>query len=239
MIEIDGRWIMEGLDRLDPACIKTYEQLTDYINEVGFLPLFKNEVKGFSVEELTATDAWWTGTEWDPWAWREIIASEGKVAYGKLYRNKAGFVSKEWYPFLASYRRDGYDFDSRYEDGLASRRAKNIMDVLMQYEEYPSNELKEAAGFGKGGEKGFEGAIAQLQMQTYITIRSFHRRKNKKNEAYGWPVARFCISEKLIGADYIRSQYPLGTEKAKEMILSKIKLKYTNASDCEILKVIH
>lgn len=185
MIEMDGKWIMEGMNRNDPKCIKTYTQLTEFINETGFLPLFKNAVKGFSVEEITASDAWFTDTDLDPWAWREIIATEGKVAYGKLFRNKAGFVSKAWYPYLAAFRRDGYDFDSRYEDGLASRRAKSVMDILAKYDEYPSNELKAAAGFGKDGEKGFEGTLSQLQMQTYITIRSFHRRKNKKNEEYG------------------------------------------------------
>jgi hypothetical protein len=179
MITIDGKWIMEGLDREDPRRIKTSGELSDYINKVGFLPLFKNSVKGFSVEELTAADSWWAGAPVeDPWEWREVIASEGRIAYGKLFGNRAGFVSKEWYPYLASFRRDGYDFDSRYEDGLASRRSKNIIDILMGVEELPSNELKVAAGFGKGGEKGFEGTITLLQMQTYITVRGFHKRSN-------------------------------------------------------------
>ena len=30
-----------------------------------------------------------------------------------------------------------------------------------------SNELKKQAGFGKDGEKGFDGAITNLMMQTY------------------------------------------------------------------------
>lgn len=31
-----------------------------------------------------------------------------------------------------------------------------------------SNELKKQAGFGKDGEKGFDGAITNLMMQTFI-----------------------------------------------------------------------
>lgn len=238
-ITIDDKWIMEGLPCNDPKRIKTHHELTDLIDEIGFLPLFKNNIEGFSVEERTASDYWWGGKpEEDPWAWREVIAEEGKVAYGKLFCNKAGFVSKEWYPYLASYRRDGYDFDSRYEDGLASFRTKKIMDVLSLYDQIPSNELKVAAGFGKSGEKGFEGAISLLQLQTYITVRSFRRRRNKKNEEFGWPVALYSLTEKLFGEEYIRSGYPVGAQKAKQMIVERIKLKFPNASEKDIEKMI-
>lgn len=32
-----GEWIMYGVQEDDPYCIKTIEELTSYINEVGFL----------------------------------------------------------------------------------------------------------------------------------------------------------------------------------------------------------
>lgn len=57
------------------------------------------------------------------------LARRGVVAYGKLFAKKAGLVSREWYPDLANYRRNGYDFDARYEDGLASHQEKRVMDV--------------------------------------------------------------------------------------------------------------
>lgn len=239
MITIDGKWVMEGLDRKDPGRIKTCEELSDYINEIGFLPFFKNNIKGFSVEEITAADSWWCGRpEEDPWAWREIIAGEGRIAYGKLYNNKAGFVSREWYPYLASYRRDGYDFDSRYEDGLASRRTKLIIEVLEQQEMLLSYDIKTAAGFGKGGEKGFEGALANLQMLTYIIVRGFQRRTNKQNEEFGWPVSLYSLSEKLFGEEHVRSAYQLSAKEAKEKIVAKIKSNFNEASAAEIEKVI-
>ena len=53
------------------------------------------------------------------------LVRRGVVAYGKLFAKKAGLVSREWYPGLANYRRNGYDSDARYEDGLASHR-KNV-----------------------------------------------------------------------------------------------------------------
>ncbi len=239
MITIDGNWVMEGLDLLDPRRIKTSDALSEYIDMVGFLPLFKNNVPGFSVEELTATQCWWGADPLkDPWVWREVIAEEGRIAYGKLFANRAGFISRKWYPVFAAYRRDGYDFDSRYEDGLASHRSKKVMDVLMEYEVLPSNEIKAMAGFGKEGEKGFEGAMTMLQMQTYITVRSFKRRSNKKNQEYGWPVANFSLSEHLFGEAYARSAYHLSSSEAKLKLIEQVKLYSPGAQQADIEKII-
>ena len=47
----DGAWIMRGLDWGEPSRIQNWEELIGWIDEVGFLPLFKNEVDGFSAEE--------------------------------------------------------------------------------------------------------------------------------------------------------------------------------------------
>jgi hypothetical protein len=240
MVTIDGKWTMEGLEADDPRRIKTKEELCNYIDNIGFLPLFKNSVEGFSVEELTLSSSWWSDTSDvdDPWKWREVIAGEGKIAYGKLFCNRAGFISKEWYPLFASYRRDGYDFDSRYEDGLASHRAKKIMDLMYAYDVLPSNEIKAMAGFGKGGEKGFESVMTSLQMQTYITVCNFQRRSNKKKQEYGWPVAQFTLADNLFGYDHVSSAYHLSAVAAKEKIVAHIQDLYPDASASEIEKVI-
>ena len=41
----------------------------------------------------------------------------------------------DWLPYFANYRRLGYDFDARWEDGLANRREKKIMDYYIQTDE--------------------------------------------------------------------------------------------------------
>jgi hypothetical protein len=239
MITLDGKWTMEGLTEDNPDRIKNHKELTDFIQKVGFLPLFKTEVKGFSVEELTVATGWWSGNVTiDPWAWRETIALEGKVAYGKLFSNKAGFVSREWYPLFASYRRDGYDFDSRYEDGLASIKCKRIIDVLTEQESLPSHELKALAGFGSKSEKGFESAMSLLQMQTYITVRGFARKRNKKGEEYGWPAAIYSLTEKCIGEEAIREGYRTEPKEAKEKIISHLMEIYKEVTYKEIEKSI-
>jgi hypothetical protein len=239
MITVDGKWTMEGLDRTDERRIKTVQELKNHINNVGFLPFFKGGIEGFSLEELTARDAWWSGNSIeDPWQWREEIAEEGNIAYGKLFRGKAGFISKEWFPIFASYRRDGYDFDSRYEDGLVSRRQKRIIDILNKYDIIPSYELKKLAGFGKEGEKNFEGTISELQMRTYVLIRNFRRKRNKKNEEYGWSVANYMLSEKLYGKDYVRSAYGLSANEAKAKIMGHLLKHFPGINTTEAEKLI-
>ena len=48
-----GEWIMHGMKWDNPDCIHSVDEAIKYINEFGFLPLFKNEIDGFSLEEST------------------------------------------------------------------------------------------------------------------------------------------------------------------------------------------
>ncbi|MFQ7454161.1 MAG: hypothetical protein ACLRNQ_25420 [Flavonifractor plautii] len=85
----DGAWIMRGLDWDDPSRIQSWEELIGWIDEVGFLPLFKNEVDGFSAEENTSDLYWWTGDEeQDPWEWRRLIARSWNGGLWQIFRRK-------------------------------------------------------------------------------------------------------------------------------------------------------
>ena len=56
------------MDWEDPDRIRSWQELILWIDEIGFLPLFKNDVEGFSVEEHTVDLCWWTGDPaQDPW----------------------------------------------------------------------------------------------------------------------------------------------------------------------------
>ena len=207
-----GTWIMYGVSWDDPECLHTVEEASEYIDKVGFLPLFKNDIPGFSLEERTVPEYWWSGdVKVDPWEWREIIAREGKIAYGKFFDKKAGFISKKWLPYFVNFRRDGYDFDALWEDGKASFRQKKIMNLYSEElvdEEYFSNELKKKAGFGKGG------------------------------ESYGWPIAVYATLEHLWGYDYVTSAYKEDQEESAKRITKHIMDTYPIATDKQIRNII-
>ncbi len=237
-----GTWIIYGVDENDPECLHTANEAIDYINEVGFLPLFKNEIPGFSLEERTIPKYWWSGdVNNDPWEWREVIARSGKVAYGKFFDKKAGFISIKWLPYFVNHRRDGYDFDALWDDGKSSRKQKLVMDLFagdLENEEYLSNDLKTRAGFGKDAEKGYEGVISKLQMQMYLCMRDFRQRKNKKGEAYGWPVAVYTTPEHVWGYEHVTSAYKEKPEESAKRIADHIKDVYPVATDAMIKKVM-
>ena len=237
-----GTWIMYGVEWEDPECIHSVDEAIEYINKVGFLPLFKNEIPGFSLEERTVPRFWWSGDEeHDPWVWREIIARSGKLAYGKFFDKKAGFISPEWLPVFANYRRDGYDFDALYEDGKAPMKHKKIMDNFLDDNEdavIMSNELKQSAGFGKEGEKGFDGAITNLMMQLYLCNSDFRRRRNKKGEEYGWNVAAYSTPEHLWGYKNVTACYREKPSESWQKIVQHMNDIYPIATQNQIKKVL-
>ena len=242
MANESGTWIMYGVDWDDPQCIHSVNEAIEYINEIGFLPLFKNEIPGFSLEERTVPEYWWCENEAvDPWIWREIIARSGKVAYGKFFDKKAGFISLEWLPVFVNYRRDGYDFDALYEDGKAPMKHKKIMVNFMEENgdsEILSSELKQLAGFGKSGEKGFEGAITTLMMQMYLCNCDFRRRRNRKGQEYGWNVAAYAAPEHLWGYDAVTANYSEEPDASWQRITEHMHELCPFATDKQIKKVL-
>ena len=111
--------------------IRSKNDIIKAIEEFGFLPYFRNSVEGFSIEEHIKPEYWFGGIE-GAWEWKGPVIREMGCAYGKFFENKAVYVSREWFADLANYRRDGYDFDARYEDGLARRTDKFLYDLLSE-----------------------------------------------------------------------------------------------------------
>lgn len=235
----NGEWIMHGLARSDPARIRTPEELIARIERVGFLPLFRGRVGGLSVEECTAAEDWWTDDPArDPWLWRAELAAGGRVAYGKFFEKKAGFVSLDWFAAFANCRRGGYDFDARWDEGLAPQREKQVMDLFAQGEERFSYEARRLAGFGGEGEKNFEGTVTSLQMQTYLVVRGFRCRVNRSGEPYGWPIAVYTAPESLWGYDRVAAAYGEAPEESRARILRHLRAVCPEAEEQELARLI-
>lgn len=166
------------------------------------------------------------------------VARRGTVAYGKLFSKKAGLVSREWYPDLANYRRDGYDFDVRYKDDLAGYREKRIMDVLLREGPTLSKDLKRLAGFVSGGLKGFDAAITNLYMQTYITVHSFEYAQDKQDRPCGWGIARYTVTEDVLGAEVTRGAYSRSPEESRDRIIQHLGLLCPEAFDEDLARLI-
>lgn len=173
--------------------------------------------------------------------WRAVIARRHDIVYGKFFNKKAGFISRKWLPVFANYRRDGYDFDALYEDGKAPNKHKKIMDYFMEEHvdtELYSNELKKMVGYGKDGEKGFDGAVTNLMMQMYLCNCDFRKRVNKKGLEYGWDVAVYSSLEHIYGYDYVTSCYKDNPQESWNMIIRHMHDIYPIATDMQIKKLL-
>lgn len=235
----NGDWVMRGVDPSDPSCIHSPEQLVDMIDRIGFLPLFQNRVAGFSVEERTVPQDWWTGDESrDPWEWRRLLADSGKVAYGKFFDRKAGFISLKWLPDFVNWRRDGYDFDALWEDEKAPFRQKKIMDLLPPGQEMFSFDIKRKAGFGPDGEKNFEGVITDLMMETYLVIRDFRSRLNKQGLPYGWHVAVYTMPETIWGHDLVTGAYARKPQESHDLVYARVRDVFPRATEAQLRSIL-
>ena len=239
METINGVWYMKGCRRSDKGCLHSPDDLLELVREVGFLPLFSNDIPGFSVEEHTPAADWWTDDPArDPWAWRQVLAPNEQVAYGKFFDKKAGFVSREWFPAFANYRRDGYDYEGFYEDGKMKARARKILDTLEPDEnavglERTSGQLRKLAGV----EKGFDGAMIDLQMQSFLLISRFRRKRNRRGEEYGWHLPSFMTPETKWGYDFVNSAEEK-PEKSLERMIRQITEAFPGAEESAIRKLI-
>ena len=155
---------------------------------------------------------------------------------------------KEVHIVKASQGDGGIDVYVHREDGIDIYQCKFFMETLnkimdlyaeeFEEEEYFSNELKQKAGFSKDGDKGFEGIITGLQMQTYLCVHDFRQRRNRKGVEYGWPIAVYCTPEHLWGYDFVTSAYKEEPIDSAKRIARHLRDVYPVADAGAIRKVI-
>ena len=227
---------MKGFDFF----IQTKADLIQAINKFGFVPFFINSIPGFSIEEHVSQDTWYDSADgsWKVWEWKGPVIKETGCAYGKFFENKAVFISKEWFPDFANYRRNGYDFDARYDDGLAAFRDKELFELLDVSTPVLSKDLKEQGNYRKGGKKGFETIITRLQSQCYVVISDFVYQRDKHGKPYGWGIAEYSTPEKLMGDDFTSRIYERTPEESYQRILLHLKELLPDADEEDIRKIL-
>ncbi len=202
--------------------IASKDDLIRAVGDLGFLPLFRNSIPGFSVEEHASPQAWFSD-EPGIWEWKGPVIREAGCAYGKFFEGKAAFISAEWYPDFANHRRDGYDFDARYEEGLASYRDRRLCDLLKIHAPVLSKALKRAGNYKKGGSTGFDASMTRLQAQGYAIISDFVYMIDRYGRPYGWGVAEYSTPEIFFGDAFSQRVYMRGPEESHARILAHLK----------------
>ncbi|MBO4421959.1 MAG: hypothetical protein J5879_00855 [Clostridia bacterium] len=207
-------------------------ELEDAVQKTGFLPFFRNAVGGFSLEERCPRRLWFT-SEPGPWEWKGPVVRGRKCAYGKFFRGKAVYVSLQMLPHLCNYRRDGYDFDARCDDGLVFYRDREIYETIAEHGSISSKELRRIVP-GDDTDK----YLTRLQMQTYIVTEDFYYEKDKNGKEYGWGVARYATLEYVFGKDAVRSAYGVSPEESFKIMKETILAHFPGADPDKVAKLI-
>lgn len=209
----------------DDFTIRSIEDLISAIEEYGFVPFFENEIEGFSIEEHIAPECWYGGSDsfWDAWEWKGPVIRQTRCAYGKFLRNKAMYISAKWFPDFANFRRDGYDFDARFEDGLASYDDRDLYELLEANAPILSKSLKKLGNYRKGGRKGFDSSITRLQKQCYVITNDFIYATDKLGNEYGWGIAEYTTPEKFYGKKFTDRVYKRTPEESLERIYKQFR----------------
>lgn len=185
--------------------LRNPEQLEHLVLQLGFLPFFHNGVEGFSIEEMTPREYWFSQEVDGPWEWKTPVICGGLCAYGKFFDKKAGYVSLEWFSDFMNWR--------RWNNSLTPTEMQ-MLQVVRDHESLLTHDLKKACGYispsrsrlekmaerklhGEFRREAYETAISHLQMSTHCCIAGFEYKADRRGKPYGWGIARYTTPEVL------------------------------------------
>jgi hypothetical protein len=227
--------------------IKNYNDFIKALLEAGFsgaiggkddgvFGLFRY---GWGAEDESSIH-WHTGdSDTDPWEWRvRVLDERDDIAYSKVFFKKAGYITKEWYPYFLAARRGNKTFEDEYSDGTISNTAKRIYEVVAANDSLPLHEIKELAGFSREDKSKFDGALTELQMKLYLTMRGVQQKLSLKGEGYGWASTVFCTTEYFWGESVFEQAENIGTAEATDKITERVLKLNPSAQEKKIIKFI-
>ena len=221
---------------LVPSEIYNQTQLTELIQQIGFLPLLYSGIRGFSAEEVVSDDCRYVrfsdgGWDWPLWKWKGPIVTEGGCVYGKFFAGKAGFISREWWPDFCNYRR------SQHPAPEAGSIEEAILLTLQEHGSFIARELRAACGFtGPKMRSRFDSYVTRLQAACRIVTEDFIYPRDKHGHEYGWGWSLLTTPEQLYGKD--SCQCPRTPEESFERLLAHFKSILPEASEREILRML-
>lgn len=189
------------------APIETIDDLQRRVHQLGFFPMFRCGIRGYSVYE--ATPRFWTDDEDGPWEWKGPVIRNGDVAYGKFFNRKAGFISFEWLPDFLNYRRtkrlapnedaaamDDIVLDAIHAEGRITINGLRQLLGLSRRKRRPGELVVEAEIEGK---VNLDTNLTRLMMEGRVCIADFVYNIDKRGNRYGWGIAKYTTPESLYG----------------------------------------
>ena len=196
--------------------VREMEDLAGLIQDAGFVPFFRTDGLR-SLEDLIVPERWFGDIE-GPWEWKGMLASQKRCVYGKFCANGAAFIAPDLFPALMCIRRNGYDFEGMWEDGLMTSTAHAIMGHFAEHGPSRAKDVRKAIG----KPKDFDREIVRLQMLTFLIHRDFVYDIDRYGKPYGWGNALLDTPENMYGMDYVLLADNYTEETALQTILARM-----------------
>ncbi len=208
--------------------IHSREDMAELIKSFGILPFFKNKIPGFSLEEHTPEELLFA--QESAWMWKGPVIQGIDCAYGKFFWNKSCFITREFFYDFANFRRDGYDLDARWEDGLISHKEKTVYEVLETNGPMLSWEWRRLTGIEKRGE--FDSIVTKLQMKGYVITVDFVYQITKNGVPYGIGVAKYSTPEQHWGEAVKERIYSRTPSESRQRLQEHLARLYPDETKC-------
>lgn len=238
--------------------LRSASELEERIMQLGFLPFFRNSIRGFSIQEMVDPRLWFSDEE-GPWEWKGPVIRNLNCAYGKFFNGKAGYISLDWFPDFANYRRSLRPVDTGASNPGTGISERMILDTIRAHESLLSKELKDLCGLKSANKRrkfdlidtlepapvavnrrrgGLEPALTGLQMSTRIVIADFEYNISRSGEPYGWGVARYTTPEALYGEEILTACEGRDPHESRERIIRQLSTVFPDTPAAKLLKIV-
>ncbi|TME28506.1 MAG: hypothetical protein E6I64_03190 [Chloroflexi bacterium] len=191
--------------------VKTDDGLVRMVDALGFCFAFTAEESYPVPGAFDHLDTRSDGRKWEwMWGWKDKLAEEKRLYYGKLLIRKPTFVSMKTLPvFYATFGRAG-ETDDHLDDvraGRVSDIARRVIEFLAQNGETQTKRLRAALGITSGdGKSDYAKAIEELQRLMYVArVRAVGQGREDYNYTYDLFVHRYPevvrVAERMTSAE--------------------------------------
>ena len=178
--------------RLGDTCapqVRSAEGMLSLIKEFQLIPFFSGPIAGYSVEEHTPPEMWFTDECLGPWDWKIDCVQSGDIAYGKfLCGGKAAFATVDAFRELINWRRSLPKYSPTPDQ-------KIILDYMEEHGSITVPEVRRLLGITKSAA---DALLGKIQMQTRIITGDIERVYRGPDLRYNvWQRSSFCSPEAL------------------------------------------
>lgn len=181
--------IIRSQDSISGPRVGNKEEMQSLILRYKLVPFFSNPIPGYSIEEHTPLDLWFTEESLGPWDWKIDCVQSGDIVYGKyLWGGKAAFATLDVYRELANWRRSLPKYAPTPSQQL-------ILDYMAGHGSVSVKEVRELLHVKKSAA---DAILTKLQMQTRVITGDIIRVYRGADLQYsGWQRSSFCAPETL------------------------------------------